>query len=192
VGEICYRRLIVMEFRLAQAVRTFPADPGLSLGLLEASDLDDYLAFQPEARREQIAARWAAGHRCFSASIDGRPAGVTWCALDRAWSDYLGVSIPLAPGEALGYGTYTHPDFRGRGVAAAIRSRLLETLKQEELGRCLAMVMPENRGGMAVAEKLGYRPVGVVAAVWLGRRRRRIVRMRPGEPALGALPPQHP
>ena len=188
LGEICYRRLVIMEFPLEQTIPTFPIDGPASIDFLDPLEIDEYLSFQRQDRREQISARFAAGHRCFAARIDGQLAGVTWCALGDARIEFLGVAFPLAPGEAFGFGTYTHPSFRARGVASGIRSQLLSTLKREGLQRCFGAVMPENRGGMRVAEKLGYRPIGIVGAVWFGghRQRRRVIRMKRGELAPGS------
>jgi hypothetical protein len=52
--------------------------------------------------------------------------------------------------------------------------------------RVLATIYPENRPGVRMVEKLGYRRIGTIGYVSLGPWRRDFCRIRPGALAPGA------
>ena len=181
-----YRRLLLIERRLDQPIPDLPLPASIAMRLLGPDDIPAYLAFRPDQRAEEIAERLARGHWCLAAWRDGRVVSAAWGAPGRAPLEYLDWDLPLAPDEAYSYDLYTAPAARGRGMTPATRAPHLLLARDRGYRRLLATLLPENRRALRTPEQLGYRVIGRLGYVGVGRWRRRFCRLRPGaEPAGG-------
>lgn len=162
-----YRRLLVFE----RAVDT-PVEGGAAAEVVELGDatVDEYLAMRPDADPADVRWRLARGDLALMARVDGRAIHASWVTRETAWIDYLGLWFPLGRGEVLVYDTYTTPAVRGGDVS---RQRMRETVRRlREAGdrTMVAVTLPENRAGVRLNLKSGYRATGrYVRSFGLGR-----------------------
>jgi GNAT superfamily N-acetyltransferase len=187
LGETVYRRLTLYEFRLDWALPSPPPGSAFDLDLLRPEELDDYLELLPATAPEDVRARLRQGHRCLVARAGGRIAHVRWSSTDSVRVDVLGCVFRLAPGNELGYGTFTHPDFRRHGLGRAVRVEMLRRLREEGVTRSLAIVEPENIPAVTFNDRFGSRRIGVIGRLGAGSVRRCFCRMDAGEVAPGTM-----
>jgi GNAT superfamily N-acetyltransferase len=192
LGETVYRRLALFELPCAAGARAVPAPAGLTIGLLDPENVDEYLAFRPGSDADAVLARLRDGHHCFVSRLDGRLVHASWTARERMWSWYLGRDIPLAGDETCTYDTLTEPSARGLGIGAAQRAYMVSQLREQGYRRLLATIYPENRPSLRMVEKLGYRRIGLIGYASVGPWRHDFCRMRDGALAPGASRKPHP
>jgi ribosomal protein S18 acetylase RimI-like enzyme len=119
------------QFMCGQA---YLADAG---GLLDASD--------PIRSLEQIETRFREGQICFAArNSEGRIVHTRWGAPNAVNIAELNLDIQPSPGEIYVYDSYTHPEFRGLGVASQLQSFIVEALPAMGYSRLLAFVKGDN------------------------------------------------
>jgi GNAT superfamily N-acetyltransferase len=184
LGETVYRRLALLELPLDEPLPQVAPSVSVDVAELREADVDEYAGFDPDSTADDVRRRLADGHRCLVARHRGRPVHVAWFARGRLPSEYLGRDIPLARTEAATFGTFTAPEARGQGVGPAVRASMARDLREAGCRRLLSVVLPENSASLRMTEKLGYRRIGVVGFLRVGRWRRDFCRVR-----RGALPP---
>lgn len=170
LGETVYRRLDVVELRLPATADVEP-ELALELRFVEAEDRAAYAGLHPGGPAE-LRERLEKGHRCFGAWRDGRLIATRWFATELAPIEYLGRDVPLQPGELYLYELYTAQDVRGRSVTRAAGAGAVAALSAEGARRLVGAVLPENRSVRRAYEKGGWRIVGRIGFVRLGRWRR--------------------
>lgn len=170
-----YRRLLLLERPLDLPVPDFAPRLAVELSSLALDDVDDYRAFRPDAAAHDIVDRLRSGHLCFVARRDGRIVAGTWIAAEPVWSAFLGDWIDVAPGAAHIYDKYTHPDYRGQGIANAVRSFHLRHLQRLGFRRATGAVLPENVSSLRDDYRGGFRACGVLASIGIGPWRRVLV-----------------
>src|SRR2546425_291701 len=111
LGQIVYRRLVVMERPLDEAIVPVTARAPVVIGLLTDADVDEYTTFRPDTDPAEIRRRLVAGHRCFVVRHEGRIVHAGWAARREAWIDYLRCEFPLEPGDVYQFDSYTAPAF---------------------------------------------------------------------------------
>jgi hypothetical protein len=128
VGEVFYRRMLILGGKGAEPVAGFAKDEGLEFAPLKRGelDLDEYLRFRPDQSREEIEERLANHHLCFAARENGRMVQACWIAPDGAWIDYLDWELPLAPEEIYIYDMWAGPSDRGRYLFRAQMSAMYD------------------------------------------------------------------
>jgi hypothetical protein len=169
-GETVYRRLALVERDVREPLDV-PVSAALTFGYLDERGLDAYEELRP-GRSHDAADRLAAGERCFATWLDGQLVAVRWLATGTPHVEYLDLPLELADGDAYHYDTFTGAAVRRRGISAASQARLFETLRDEGFERSIRAVLPENRAAVADAVRAGYRPLGRIGYVKLGRWRR--------------------
>lgn len=174
LGETVYRRLMLVERELGDGLLG-EVPPELEVGFLDASSLDEYEELRP-GRGTEAAARLATGHRCFGTRVDGRLVAVRWLATGSPHVGYLDLRLPLSDDEIYHYDSFTHPEQRRRGLSLSTQAALFALLRDEGFRHVLRAVLPENRAAVGDAAKAGYRPLGRMGYVRLGRWRRTFVR----------------
>ena len=157
-------------------------DLPVTIDLLRELDVPDYLRLRPGADVAEILGRLQRGLRCFIARYEGRIVHAGWVTTSHARVDYLDVEMPLAPGDAYQFESFTAPAFRGRGIAAARVSAMADHLARDGQRRLIACVLPENTAALRVLEKAGYRAVGRIGALRCGPWRRIRIHMDEAPP----------
>jgi GNAT superfamily N-acetyltransferase len=187
LGQTVYRRLTVYELRLDRPLPEVGPAIRAELGFLDPEDVEAYLELRPQESLAQVQERLLRGHRCLSARVQGRIVHVRWSSTESVPVAALGCTFRLAPGNELGYGTFTHPDFRRFGLARAVRTEMMRRLGEEGITRSLAIVEPENPPAVRFYERLGLRRIGTIGSVGAGRARLCFCRTNRGEPAPGSI-----
>lgn len=176
-----YRRLLLLERSLMGAPPQLACGLALGIELLAPGDADDYLRFRPGAARERVLDRLRSGQVCFVARHEGSVVSACWATTEAAWSDYLACVIPVEAGEVFMFDAFTHPAYRGRGIAPALCAQQLNHYCQAGLGRATRAVLPENAPALRAHAKAGFRPYAMIGMLRVGPWRRRF-----GGPCKGA------
>jgi GNAT superfamily N-acetyltransferase len=135
---------------------------------LEAQAADEYLAFRPDTPRPKITERWRAGDTCFVVWHEGRIIAACWTSGRRAWSEFLGCEISLAPGDVYLYDAFTLPAHRGLGVAPVLCGHQLRDLHGQGYRRALRGTTPENQPALRAHGKTGFHPIAMLVSVRIG------------------------
>ena len=181
LGETFYRRMIVMERPFDPPIPRVEPKIALEFSPLEVDEVDEYLAFRPDADRDETIARLRRRHVCYLARHEGRIATACWIATERAWVEYLGAWIRVACGVGYLYELYTPPAFRGKNIARAMFPEIFDYFRGVCPPCVIAAFHPENRIQLVFA-RLGFRVVGTVHVLALGPWRRLRRHDAPGEP----------
>lgn len=186
LSETVYRRLVLVERELTENLPPARHVPDAAYGWLEETGLDAYERVRPGSRT-RAAARLAAGHRCFATWLGDQLVAYRWVATGAPLVEYLGIRLPLAPGEVYHYDTYTDPAHRRRGISVATQENLFGVLRAEGYVRAVRAVLPENRAAIRDAASAGFEACGRIGFVRLGPWQHEFIRRsrtaRPVEPA---------
>ena len=176
LGETVYRRVLLVERSLAEPIPTIEPLAPTTVGLLDAADLDAYLAFRPDTSRDELARRLAAGDVCFVARQAGRIIAVTWAATERGWTRYLGCQIALGPDEVYTYDWLTAPAFRKHHVASQLTVACLRYFRERGYRRMIYAMAPEKYNQRRGQTGTGFRAYCMLGYVRIGPYRWRFTR----------------
>jgi SAM-dependent methyltransferase/GNAT superfamily N-acetyltransferase len=183
LGEIGYRRAVLLECPLDQPLASVAARIPLRVELLDQSQLDEYNAFRRGADSTAARRQLEAGDRCYIARSEGRIIGACWSATRRAWSLYLSREIRLTADEVYLFDGFTDPQYRGKGVMPALITETHRFHRSMGMRRGLAVAVPENQS--SIRTLIGYRPVGTIGYFAVGQWRHDFCRMQLGAAAPG-------
>ena len=118
----------------------------------------DLVAHDPEERaRTWFAAYSTTGpHRLLVAEVDGTVVGYATSGRFRQKAAY---------DRTVETTVYLHPGHTGRGHGRRLYDALLAGLDEEGVHLCVAAIALPNPGSVALHERLGFRPVGVLSEV---------------------------
>lgn len=168
LGEIIYRRVVVMERLLSEPVPQVQTAFPVSVQLLTGDDVNDYLLLRPDADPAVVRQRLARGHTCIGLCSEGCLVHVSWVASSSAHVGYLGCDIELAPGDAYTYEAYTAPEVRGCNLSPYRIAWMMDYLRERGYRRLILVVMPENRTAFRPVQKVGCQPIGMLGCIRLG------------------------
>jgi ubiquinone/menaquinone biosynthesis C-methylase UbiE/L-amino acid N-acyltransferase YncA len=173
LGETVYRRVWTVERSLDGPWRPPPElPPTVELGELAEEDLEAHQRLRQDTGLQDLRRRFAAGERCFVARENGRILHAAWLATGRAHIEYLDRTVELAPGEVYVSAAFSAPDARRRTYSVAVADAIARRMREEGQRRLLGVVVPENLAGRRAFPRWGYRRLGWMRTLRLGRRRR--------------------
>lgn len=167
-----YRRLILLERPLAQAVPDFAARLPIHIDELHESERDAYAAFRAGAEPARLAARFRSGNQCFVVRHQGRIVSACWAARGRVRVEFLECDIQAAAGEVYFFDAFTLPSYRGMGIAPALCLHQLRYFREAGLDRAVRATAPENEPALRAHAKSGFRPYAVIGRLKIGPWRR--------------------
>ncbi len=170
LGVLGYRRAILWEREIGSGAGV-SLPQAVELGLLDAGDVEEYLAFHPQASRPELERRLAVGDRCHVARSRGRLIAVRWVSFAEARVPYLELTFRVGGGEVFIYDVYSDPAWRGRGVSRALFHTMDARLRSEGYGLALSVTMRDNREGVEFTASTST-PVASLVSVGFGRFRR--------------------
>jgi SAM-dependent methyltransferase len=176
LGELGYRRMLLLERSMDGRLWFPPSRIPVTVGLLREGEVDEYAAFYPGADPAEIRRRLHAGHRCFTVRHRGRLVHTGWVATGRPWIEYLRRHWDLAADEAYVYGAFTAPCYRNLRLSAARAAEDTRVLREEGYRRAFAVAWPEDVAAVRHMANGGFRPVGVIGYLKLGRWRRDLIK----------------
>ena len=182
MSRTVYRRLILVERLLDEPDPALEAETTLTVALLHPDQIADYCNFRADAKPDEVRNRLESGLKCFAASLNNQLIAVVWAATQSAKIDYLDLEIPLQPGEAYIFDSYTSPQHRGRNVAGARSSQMIRYMRNAGYKRLIATILPENKPAFRAVTKLGYKPYALIGRWKIGPWRRDFFSKIPGKP----------
>ncbi|WP_119459249.1 hypothetical protein [Rhodospirillaceae bacterium SYSU D60014] len=167
-------------------VRPVEARRPARVGELTASDAEAYVAFRPELTETVFLSRLEAGHRCFVAFVEDRPASVVWVAVDSVRVEFFSRTLFFGEGEIYLYNAYTDPANRGAHLQPLLIAAILSRYQAGGFVRAFSLIGLHNRPKITVCERAGFRRLGYLGQVRLGPFRRDFFRGRRDEADDGA------
>ncbi len=164
-----YRRLYLLRRPLAEPILDCPTMLPVAIRWLILEEVQDYLAFRPDASGHDVTQLLLKGDCCLVARHADRIVGAIWGSNARMNTvRSLGRDLPLAPGEFYQFDAYTSPEVRGMGIASALSVAWLRHLRDEACVDALLLTFPWNVAHLRSYAKAGYRVESVVRCVRLG------------------------
>ncbi len=167
VRRLVYTRLVLTTVRVDELAAR-PVRPGDDVRLLTPQELDDFVAFRPGSRRDLIERRLAAGHECMCVWEAGEIVSAVWLRFDVMWLPELHDVIPLPPGTAYGYDSYTARADRNRGLVKARAPHTARHLGRRGYAEIRGYVRAENAAGLAATWASGSHKLGWIVWVHVG------------------------
>ncbi len=168
LGETVYRRLLLLERPLQEAIPTVTARVPVEISLLQKTEIAEYVEFRAGTDVAEVQSQLDAGHWCFVARHQGRIVSARWATAGRVWIDYLSSAFRLAADEVYIYDAFTRPDFRGQAVSPVTSVEMLRYFRAAGYRRTVATISPENQANLRAVAKPGYRPYGLIGYVKIG------------------------
>lgn len=175
LGETVYRRMVLFERPLSDPIPSAVAAVPVEISLLQPSEAGEYVAFHPGLDAAEVRGRLDRGGKCFIARHQGSIVNACWSAEGSVCIDYLGCNLQLTPGEVYVYNNYTDPRFRSRNIAIVRAIEMLRHFRALGYRRLVAVVVPENKAAFRSPEKAGYRQIGVIGYIRIGRWRHHLL-----------------
>ncbi|HTM22402.1 MAG TPA: GNAT family N-acetyltransferase, partial [Kofleriaceae bacterium] len=157
--------------------------PGLELRPFSEADFD---ALPELERAEMIEAleldeaysreKWRRGDLVVLARVNGRPAGIAWCARGPVPVPEIGRTLLLDQHEAYIHDVFVAPAARGRAVAPSMLEYLATELRQKDVYRSWALIGSDNIASIRAFEKAAWAPVADIIYARMGAMDRLLVR----------------
>jgi GNAT superfamily N-acetyltransferase len=93
-----------------------------------------------ELEPEEVERRFAQGDSIAVGWVDEQPAGYMWMSFSNAFELAFGTFWIVRAGEAVRYGSFVAPAFRGRGIHSNLNSAVNSCLRQRGINKTLAAV----------------------------------------------------
>jgi ribosomal protein S18 acetylase RimI-like enzyme len=174
-------------FRGELWIRGVAATPGLELSPLTEAELDamselERLDLMQSLELDDTYCRqkWKRGDFVVLARVDGRPAGITWCARVGVHVPELDRKVCPGPHECYIHDVFVAPKARGRAVAPSMLEYLAGELRQQDVYRSWALIAPSNVASVRAFEKAAYTPVADIVYARMANVER--VTVRPPDP----------
>ncbi len=157
--------------------------PGLTLEVLDEAGFDAMDERERAALVEQLELdeaycrdKWQRGDLVIFARVNGRPAGIAWCARSPVEVPELGRVLQLELHEAYIHDVFVAPSARGRAVAPSMLEFLAGELRQRDVYRSWALIGSDNLASIRAFEKAAYTPLADIIYARMGSVDRIIVR----------------
>lgn len=152
-----WRSLKLCSLELGNELPPQHAGTSLEFGDLSEPELDQYVAFRPEANPDEMRSRFVRGERCVVMRHDGRIVSCLWVATRGTYDSQHACWIRLARGEAYVYDGFTTPEYPRASVGSDLVSRVQYELSKAGAER---VVIPASRSsrrtpGVAVRRTMG-------------------------------------
>ena len=116
--------------------------------------------------------RASRGHDVCFAALDGpRLASYGWFALGCIEREHCEVAMSYPAHVAYSYKGFTHPDYRGQGLYAAVKRRALQALAARGVTTFISSINWTTWASLRSNDRLGYRKLGRLVLIELGGRR---------------------
>lgn len=147
--------------------KNFSPDPRCTLRRLTIEDVE-HLSADPQNRIPPSFTERAKSeqHLCFATFCESRLAAYGWYALGSIDAEQnAGVPMSYPADTACVYRGFTHPDFRGQLLHAAIRPHLLAALAEHGITKLLALVSWTNWPSLRYCHRVGYQDLGHLVTI---------------------------
>ncbi len=180
LGELFYRRLVVIEQPLPPSGRGIRLSEDVQTGSLTPDDLDEYIAARPLADRETVRQRLQQGEACLLTRKANQIVAVCWAATGQGYIEYLYCRIQLAPDRVYLYEALAIRQFHGTKTGHQLNAYVAEHFHKAGYAGLVGAVLPENERALRMFRKMGFRPVGWISCYRLGPWRHYSLQFAPG------------
>jgi RimJ/RimL family protein N-acetyltransferase len=163
-----YGKATLLELDLVGWSRDLRAMVPIEVRELDSASVPHYLLARPEFAETEVWRRLADGHRCFVTWTRDRITSAVWYRTGCMEIPEVEWHIDLEPQQVYGYDSWTHPDVRGRNIAAARAVTACATLRAAGFRSLVAYVLADNSAGLRPLLKLGFHRVATVGSIRLG------------------------
>jgi ribosomal protein S18 acetylase RimI-like enzyme len=163
-----YRRMLLMVRPLDDAIPSLRPRLSVVFKVLTEEDLLVYSRSRSDPCVDLSPTRSARKEQYFAALYEGRIVQVGRVATGRVYVPYLCCDLILQPSDVYVYGSFTLPAFRGYGLAPARAVHMMHHYRHQGYQHMVCLVAVENKSGLRVVEKLGYRSVGLYSYLRFG------------------------
>ena len=140
---------------------------------LEEAHLPAILALSPTLTETEIRRLWAEGQECLTCWIDDTLVFFRWVTTEPAYQAHLHRTFLPGPGDLLGWGIYTHPAYRNRGLMSASSAAMMPLVTERGVRRVIALIAFWNAPSLhATVVKIGNTVAGTVGYWRVGPWRR--------------------
>ncbi len=167
--RVGYRHLALLERRPEAPIPRVPVRARTEVRPLDRDDETEFVALGREDARA-FRARLEGGQVCWGAWNSGGLRHVQWVASREAWIEDAGCRLLLDEGVVYVSRAYTDPAYRGIGLAPATEIARLHAMRERGGTLSLGVVVPENRAVVSLWLKLGWRRIGFIRSLRVGRR----------------------
>ena len=141
--------------------------PELTWRILGPGEESLAMAVNPALLQSQVAERMALGHEGWVFFLAGRPVHLKWVVKGSCYLDYLGVRFELSEDELMHEATFTHRDFRRRGIANMARCLMIDQAQKQGFRRMITAAAWWNKAVEANYSK-GLERLGTAVCMGCG------------------------
>lgn len=146
--------------------RGIEAAADVALEMFSEADFDRRETAQRTELLEQLSleesvlrSRFRRGDRAVLAALEGRPAGVAFCARGPVEAPELGRVLQLSKYDAYIHSVYVAAAARGRSLAPAMLEYLTKELRATDAYRSWALIAADNQASLRAFQKAAFTPV---------------------------------
>jgi GNAT superfamily N-acetyltransferase len=140
-----------------------PSEGGPRSARCHRATREEIETFVAEGHQEAEAlAIFALGDPCLVQTVDERLAGVAWLCLRPEVELVPGVMLAVPADAVYSYRSWTHPDFRGRGLQSLRHRAILDFARPHGRRRLFLYVRSTNYESRKGVLKSGCKPIGRV------------------------------
>lgn len=168
VCERFYCRALYLECPLDKPLEVALPNIDYTIRLLRPEDAPAYVHYRRGAFEENFLWLLEAQQRCYAAFIGDRIASTSWIATRKGTMWMLDADFDLDNDVVYIYDSFTHPDFRGLRIQAAVFDALRRDLVAAGYRRAVTLVTPENAPNLHSRRRLGFKRRGMIRRLRLG------------------------
>jgi GNAT superfamily N-acetyltransferase len=165
LGEIVYRRLILVERPLDETLPQIAIPLPLTISLLSETEVKEYADYRPDVNIIEIKNRLKSGHLCFVVRLKGGIVNTGWAATNRVSIDYLSREFQLKDGDVYVYDVFTMPEHRGNSLSIFRMTHMLRYFRDLGYKRFVGTILIENKPAVRNALKADYHASGIIGHV---------------------------
>jgi len=170
VANVLISNLICVD--AASAGAPMSADPRFGFRFLSTDELSAFAHDPVYDLEHKFIVRASRGHDVCFAALDGpRLACYGWFALGCIECEHCEVAMSYPAHVAYSYKGFTHPDYRGQGLYAAVKSRALEALASRGVTTLISSINWTTWASLRSNDRLGYRKLGRLVLIELRGRK---------------------
>lgn len=136
-------------------------DPRFEFRFLSPNELATFAHDPAHELDSEFVVRASLGHDVCFAALDGsRLASYGWFALGCIEREHCEVAMSYPAHVAYSYKGFTHPEYRGRGLYAAVKRRALDALAARGVTTMVSSINWTTWASLRSNDRIGYRKLG--------------------------------
>jgi GNAT superfamily N-acetyltransferase len=163
-----YQHRLFLECPLKENGLTASPTASVDVRELEASDAESFVTFRRGPDIGLFLERIRDGQCCFAAFVDTELASVTWAVQGTATLWAINADFDVDNDVVYVFDSYTHPDFRGKRLQAAIFQQIGRAYVDNGVREAVTFVAATNSANLRSRGRLGFTVSGAVRRFRIG------------------------